>query len=598
MTKFATHGYDALPAGTRLAEFEIEDVLGAGGFGIVYRALDHALERKVAIKEYMPSSLAGRTGDGRVSLRVASHQPTFDLGLRSFINEARLLARFDHPSLVKVYRFWEANDTAYMVMPCYQGVTLREARAQMDAPVRDAWLLSLLEPLLGALELLHSQHVFHRDVAPDNVLLLGDAAGEGECVPVLLDFGAARDVIGDPTRSLTAILKPSFAPIEQYAEATSLRQGPWTDLYALAAVAHYCITGRAPLAATARTINDELPRLAEMADALARDFGRSYSPGLLAAIDHALAVRPQDRPQSADSWRRELHLDVPRTIPYVRSVEYRRAHSGDDAVLPTVRVGGLGAASSDTFDRTQPTEPTAVAGRFGRYVGRMLAAAKAGFVRSDSTELQRERRATQATEAVPFDMGLDVSLDEAGPGLAGQETRQKAGQKAGHQRLHLWGAGAVVALAALIGAWQGWRATHGAAGPEALPTAAIGAQPAKLPAVSATALNAAHPVAGGSSGPALQRGAAQQARDSGAQAVGGKTAAGSKGSAVQAQRRAPAAAAAPKAGPVSPREACGDRNFFARAICMRKLCAESAYTQHAQCIEMRRMEEANRTRDP
>ena len=119
---------NALPPGTRLHEFEILGVLGVGGFGIVYRALDHALEREVAIKEYMPSALAGRTASLHVSLRSQADAETFALGLRSFVNEARLLARFDHPSLVKVYRFWEQHDTAYMAMPVYAGRTLRALR--------------------------------------------------------------------------------------------------------------------------------------------------------------------------------------------------------------------------------------------------------------------------------------------------------------------------------------------------------------------------------------------------------------------------------------------------------------------------------------
>ena len=118
-------------SGHRLHEFELRGVIGVGGFGIVYRAFDHSLEREVAIKEYMPSALAGRSGKHQVSLLSASHSETFALGLSSFVNEARLLARFDHPSLVKVHRFWEDNGTAYMVMPLYRGITLRSLRQQL-----------------------------------------------------------------------------------------------------------------------------------------------------------------------------------------------------------------------------------------------------------------------------------------------------------------------------------------------------------------------------------------------------------------------------------------------------------------------------------
>lgn len=296
---------DALPVGTRLYEFEIRGVLGIGGFGIVYRAWDTALEREVAIKEYLPSALAGRGDGAEVSLRSAIHAETYATGLRSFVNEARLLARFDHPALVKAYRFWEDNRTAYMVMPCYHGRTLQDVRRAMDRPPDEAWLRALVEPLLGALEALHAQSCFHRDIAPDNILLQPDAADPlGPGRPVLLDFGAARRVIADRTQDLTAILKPAFAPIEQYAEVNHLHQGAWTDLYALGAVLYYCLSGKAPPAATARVVRDDMKPATEVGRVLGEAFpGLRYSPALLQAIDAALAVRPEHRPQSVAQWR-------------------------------------------------------------------------------------------------------------------------------------------------------------------------------------------------------------------------------------------------------------------------------------------------------
>ena len=130
----------ALPPGTRLDEFELRRVLGIGGFGIVYLAFDHALEREVAIKEYMPSSLVGRSDGPQVLLHGETHAESFTLGLRSFVNEARLLARFDAPGLVKVHRYWEANNTAYMAMPFYAGSNLHAVRRRMDATPDEAWL--------------------------------------------------------------------------------------------------------------------------------------------------------------------------------------------------------------------------------------------------------------------------------------------------------------------------------------------------------------------------------------------------------------------------------------------------------------------------
>ena len=215
VSRTVSHVRDALPPGTHLADYDIEGVLGVGGFGIVYRAREIALQRTVAIKEYLPSALAARGADGAVLLRGPEHEEPYVLGLRSFINEARLLARFDHPSLVKVFRFWEAHGTAYMVMPCYEGPTLYDARRAMSGPPDEAWLLALMEPMLGALDCLHREQVFHRDVSPDNILMLHDQDVPAGMRPVLLDFGAARRVINGHSQALTAILKPSFAPIEQ-----------------------------------------------------------------------------------------------------------------------------------------------------------------------------------------------------------------------------------------------------------------------------------------------------------------------------------------------------------------------------------------------
>ncbi|HEY1391839.1 MAG TPA: serine/threonine-protein kinase, partial [Methylibium sp.] len=277
---------NALPAGTRLAEFEILSVIGEGGFGIVYLAQDHSLGRQVAIKEYMPAALAARTRALTVSVLSQRHAETFAAGLRSFINEARLLAQFDHPALLKVYRFWEAHGTAYMVMPYYAGITLSQTLKRLKASPDEARLRALLHQLLDALELMHAARCYHRDISPDNILIQPDGR------PLLLDFGAARRVIGDMTRALTVILKTGYAPVEQYGEMPELKQGPWTDLYALASVVHYAIMGNTPPPSIQRYLNDKFVPLSRAAA------GR-YSPGFLQAMDRALAVLPKDRPQSA-----------------------------------------------------------------------------------------------------------------------------------------------------------------------------------------------------------------------------------------------------------------------------------------------------------
>ena len=289
---------NALPVGTRLGEFEITGLVGVGGFGIVYLAYDHSLHRTVALKEYMPSALAARTQGITVSVKSARHEETFNAGMRSFVNEARLLAQFDHPSLVKVYRFWEGNGTAYMVMPFYEGPTLKQALKKMAQPPGEEWLKNLLVQLVEALDTIHREQCFHRDIAPDNILLLKDGR------PLLLDFGAARRVIGDMTQALTVILKPGYAPVEQYAEVPHMKQGAWTDVYALAAVVYFAIIGKAPTPSVGRLMNDTLVPLTESAA------GR-YSDAFLRGIDRALAVKPEERPQTMSDLRELLGLHAP-----------------------------------------------------------------------------------------------------------------------------------------------------------------------------------------------------------------------------------------------------------------------------------------------
>ena len=303
-------GGAALPIGQALQEYVIEGLVGEGGFGIVYLARDTRLDRVVALKEYMPTNLAQRGSDRSVAVRSERHRETFVLGLRSFVNEAKLLASFDHPSLVKVYRFWEENGTAYMVMPFYEGPTLRQKLTELGQPPDEAWLRALLAPMIDALELIHNDHCWHRDIAPDNILLLAPQktqAGPGpQLRPLLLDFGAARRVIGDVTHNLTVILKPGYAPLEQYAESETMRQGPWTDVYALCAVLYCAVTGRAPVPSVSRVLSDE------MVSASQAGAGR-YSQAFLAAIDAGLAVRPDARPQSMAALRERFDLGPART---------------------------------------------------------------------------------------------------------------------------------------------------------------------------------------------------------------------------------------------------------------------------------------------
>jgi len=330
-----------LPVGSRLAEFEITRVIGQGGFGVVYEAWDHTLERVVAIKEYLPTSLSARQSDGTVVPLSERHRETFDLGMRSFINEARLLAQFDHPSLLKVYRFWQEKGTTYMVMPFYRGETLREALVSIPAGVDEAWLIRIMDGVTQALAVMHNANCYHRDIAPDNIILL-----EGSGRPVVLDFGAARRVITDKTQAITVILKPGYAPIEQYAEMPDMSQGAWTDVYALAAVMHVAVCGRAPPPSVARLLSDSYVPLA--GNEILR---KRYSPRLLEAIDAGLGVRPEQRPQSMADLRAALDLEVghsiapvPRTQP-PSSSSGGRTSMGSNADAATVIAGKPGGGA-------------------------------------------------------------------------------------------------------------------------------------------------------------------------------------------------------------------------------------------------------------
>ncbi|RTL15868.1 MAG: serine/threonine protein kinase [Burkholderiales bacterium] len=323
-----------LAPGTRIHDYRIERVLGEGGFGIVYLATDIALERQVAIKEYLPSSMAERAAEGlTVQVKSAAHAETFAIGLRSFVNEAKLLAHFDHPALLKVHQFWEENGTAYMAMPYYQGQTLKAALARLGRLPTEREVRAWLMPLLDALEVMHEEQCYHRDIAPDNILLTDQG-------PLLLDFGAARRVIGDRTQSLTAMLKPGFAPIEQYGAMPGVTQGPWTDIFALASVLYAAISGSRTLPAVERLLDDPMPRLAFVATGRCGD-------AFLAAIDAALAIHPRDRPQSIAEFRALL------TAEDTQALDSRQLATW--AGTPPVAATAL----LPDFDPTQPTQPVA-----------------------------------------------------------------------------------------------------------------------------------------------------------------------------------------------------------------------------------------------
>ena len=287
----------ALPVGTRLGDYRFDALIGHGGFGITYRAFDTQLAKFVAIKEYMPVEFATRRADGQVAPRGSRFADDFTWGRERFLDEARALARFRHVHIVPVLRYFEANGTAYTVMEFEDGPSVAQLLRQPGRRLQPDEIRRLTEGLLSGLGAVHAQGFLHRDIKPSNVIVRRDG------VPILIDFGAARQAMGGRTRTLTSILTPQYAPIEQY--AMDGKQGPWTDIYATAAVLHHAIAGFAPPEAVSRVGNDPYrPLAATHAD--------RFDHAMLSAIDRGLAFAPDQRPQSIAEWRPLFGGSLPR----------------------------------------------------------------------------------------------------------------------------------------------------------------------------------------------------------------------------------------------------------------------------------------------
>jgi serine/threonine protein kinase len=284
---------NALPPGAVLdGKYLIGRVLGRpGGFGITYLALDRHLETRVAIKEYLPRDLAMRANDAAtIVAHSAEEQALLAYGLAQFLEEARVIARLDHPNVLRVRQFFEANASAYLVMDYYEGVTLAEHLGrQPGRRLPQAQALALLLPVLDGLRAVHAQGILHRDIKPGNVYLA--QTDNGGVRPILLDFGAARQAVGERSRSMSVVLTEGYAPFEQYHRKGD--QGPWTDIYAAAAVLYCMLTGDPPPAAPER-VGD--PRLAPPSD-------HGASRGVSDAVIAALAMDPAQRPQDVAGFQ-------------------------------------------------------------------------------------------------------------------------------------------------------------------------------------------------------------------------------------------------------------------------------------------------------
>jgi serine/threonine protein kinase len=283
-----------LPAGTELiGTYRIVRLLGSGGFANTYLAEDRTLHREVAIKEYFPNDFAVRSGRTGVQVKTAAHAKNFQWGLDRFEREARTLAKFRHPNIVRIFQIFDANDTAYIVLEFVEGADLEAwLRALGRRPTQEE-LDRLTGPLLEALGLVHAESILHRDVKPQNIYIRKSTGA-----PVLLDFGAARYATGDLTGTTAAIVSRGYSPHEAYARESKL-QGPWSDIYGLAATLYRALHGEAPPESAERVLQDTLVPVARLPL-------KGYRKDFLKAIDWGLALRPQERPQTVAEWRARL----------------------------------------------------------------------------------------------------------------------------------------------------------------------------------------------------------------------------------------------------------------------------------------------------
>ncbi|MBN9490365.1 MAG: protein kinase [Alphaproteobacteria bacterium] len=387
----------ALPTGTSLGDFRLDAMIGHGSFGITYRAFDTQLAKIVAIKEYLPVEFAVRKDTTEVVSRGSRFADDFTWGRERFLDEARALARFRHPHIVPVLRYFELNGTAYTVMEFEDGRSVAELLREPGRRLPADDVRRLADGLLSGLAAVHAQGFLHRDIKPSNIIVRRDG------VPILIDFGAARQAIGGRTRTLTGVLTPQYAPIEQY--ALDGKQGPWSDIYSAAAVLHHAIVGRSPPEAASRVGSDPYRPLAKS------DI-EGLDAAFLAAVDRGLGFAANERPQSVAEWRGLFGASLP---------------SAQDA--PTQRMASpaaprLGGVNREYDERLMP--PRAVRSRSGFWpaivVVLLLGAAAAWWFEP----MLRDKFTSSTQEKVQGASQESSSAPTASDNTASADTQQNA----------------------------------------------------------------------------------------------------------------------------------------------------------------------------
>lgn len=289
--------HHSLKPGTLLDDYRLLEVLGGGGFSIVYLARHRQSGRPHVIKEYIPKKLAFRNKDGQVTALSEDSETRLNQGRKLFFQEASTLARLKHPNIVNVVNFFRANGTVYMVMDYTEGVNLQDYLKKHRGGLSEKFLRVVFPRLLRGLKLIHEQDLLHLDIKPGNIHIRRGGR------PLLLDFGAVHGFPQSRREQPGQVISPGYSPIEQYDNRGYV--GPWTDLYAIGATMRTCIEGTPPPAASERMTKDRM-RPARTA------FRKQYSTGLLEAIDWAMEINPELRPQSVQEFR-EVLLKQPET---------------------------------------------------------------------------------------------------------------------------------------------------------------------------------------------------------------------------------------------------------------------------------------------
>jgi serine/threonine protein kinase len=426
-----TYSNKALPAGTVLREWRLEEVLGVGGFGIVYKARGIYFDELVAIKEYFPSSISDRDSEDTVVPIDSDAEEVHALGLKKFVEEAKLLWNLStptrHPNIVSVRSLFEIHGTAYMVMDFEDGISLSRTLKQ-GRRFNERSLWNILRPIAQGLDRAHRVGVLHRDIKPPNILINEDNR------PVLIDFGSARFTTAEATSTNVTFHTPPYAAIEQYVK--TYEQGPWTDIYALGVVLYECVTGEKP--------PEVLERLhAGMGTRLSEGKWPGYSKKFLSAIDAAMVVKPEDRPQSIGDWLgmfgKSLEEDTESDDGSEDATRFIAKQVESEEIIP---VGTTDA--SNLVETGVPNDPKQV--KFKR-IGRETTTSKKIVTPPEPVEAEAEPEEEEAAEAEE----AAVIAAAAKPAKAPKKAPAAKEPGAKSKTPILVGAGAVALLAAVGG---------------------------------------------------------------------------------------------------------------------------------------------------